>query len=69
MDLRTREGIEQQIIDQVRESGGFSIFWITDNQKRDCAAMRLEERGDITGTGGGMPWCGYKLKGDTDGVV
>ena len=38
IDLRTREGNEKEVIRQVLEFGGFSIFWVTENQKRACAA-------------------------------
>ena len=61
MDLRTREGVEQQIIDQVRDKGGFNYWWITESQNRTCAVMRLQERGDIMRDGGAMPWCSYIL--------
>ena len=56
MDKRTKEGREQEIIDYVNSNGGFSIFWITDNQKRAAAAMRLQNNGILVVTPHIYPW-------------
>jgi len=61
IDLRTREGREKEIIDRINEYGGFSIFWVTDNQKRAHAADRLIERGVIIRQKDDYPWCSYAI--------
>lgn len=55
-DKRTRAGREQEVIDQVISSGGFSVFWITDNLKRACAGERLTKSGAIITTPKQFPW-------------
>lgn len=55
MDKRTQEGQEEMILDYVRKHGGFTIFWITENQKRAHAAMRLEQSGRLITTRLGFP--------------
>jgi hypothetical protein len=62
IDLRTREGQEAQILAKVRLHGGFSIFWITETQRRACAADRLVRYGRIVpGKECGYPWCSWRL--------
>jgi len=56
MDKRTQEGQEEVILDHVRKHGGFSVFWITENQKRAHAAMRLEQSGRLITTKLGYPY-------------
>lgn len=57
----TRDWWEAQVLNKVREDGGFSIFWITANQFRAHAANRLEEAGKITRIEiGQFPWCPYR---------
>lgn len=46
-DRRTRAGQEREIIERIAKYGGFSVFWITENQKRAHAADRLENAGVI----------------------
>lgn len=58
-DLRTREGREKEIIDRINEHGGFSILWVTDNQKRAVAADRLIARNVIIRQKDAYPWCSY----------
>lgn len=60
-NLRTRSGQEQSVIEQIREDGGFSIFWATETQRRACAIERLQKRGDIRRIGGNYPFCKYEL--------
>ncbi len=55
MDKRTQEGQEEMILDYVRKHGGFTIFWVTENQKRAHAAMRLEQSGRLITTRLGFP--------------
>ena len=64
---RTREQWEQVVLDQVREHGGFSVFWATNNSCIAAAAGRLEERGDIVRVElGRFPWCPYLLRDQND---
>ena len=56
VDKRTREGQEYLVLEQIKKYGGFSIFWITENQKRAHAATRLDLRGVITVTPKQFPW-------------
>ena len=60
-NLRTRAGQERSVIEQIREDGGFSIFWATETQRRACAIERLQKRGDIRRIGGNYPFCKYEL--------
>ncbi len=61
MKLNTREGREQEVLDYVRKHKGFSIFWVTGNQMRACAAVRLEKAGRIkTSRKREFPWCPCK---------
>jgi hypothetical protein len=59
--LRTRAGQEQSVIEQIRDEGGFSIFWATETQRRACAIERLQKRGEIRRVGGSYPFCKYEL--------
>lgn len=62
LDMRTAKDQEQDVINYVKKHGGFSIFWVTDNQKRACAATRLVESGRIVRIpDNGYPWCGFKV--------
>jgi hypothetical protein len=64
IDGRTREGKEHDVIKQVRENGGFSIFWVTDHQSRACAATRLVDNGTLKEPKSGKgeyPWCAWEL--------
>lgn len=64
-DERTKEGQEELVLRQVRNHGGFSIFWVTENQKRACAASRLVERGVLVADKEcSFPWHSYKVKGE-----
>lgn len=46
-DLRTKAGREEEIIQEIKEYGGLSIFWATENQTRAGAVDRLIEQGKI----------------------
>ena len=64
---RTREQWEQVVLDQVRERGGFSVFWVTENKIIANAADRLGKRGDIVRVElGRFPWCPYRLRDQND---
>lgn len=67
-DLRTREGRRNEILDQIEECGGFSIFWVTENHLRACVAEGMQESGEIITDNKthGFPWIGAKIsKQDT----
>jgi hypothetical protein len=65
VDGRSREGYEREVIKQVRDHGGFSIFWVTENQKRAHAATRLVERGVLAEDRKcSFPWHSYKIIGE-----
>lgn len=60
---RTREQWEQVVLKQVRDCGGFSIFWVLENACITSAAKRLHDRGDIVRVElGRFPWCPYRLR-------
>lgn len=44
--------LEAQIIQQVQEQGGFTVYWATDTQARAKAITRLEKRGIIVARAG-----------------
>lgn len=58
IDLRTREGRRSEILDQIREYGGVSIFWITENALRARIAMDMQNSGEIETWNDlrGFPW-------------
>ena len=64
LDLRTREGREDEVRRQVRDFGGFSVFWVTENERRAQAADRLIMRREIIRNepDTGFPWCSYRLR-------
>ena len=54
---------DQEVLDQVREHGGFSVFWVTEKQCRAKAAERLEKNGIIKRVAKGQyPWCPYRVE-------
>ena len=57
-DLRTRAGRRKEILDQVRENEGFSIFWVTENPLRAKVAMEMQNSGEIETWNNprGFPW-------------
>ncbi len=66
LDLRTRKGQEEHVLRQIRDHGGFSISWVTENQKRAHAAQRLIDGGRIVRMPDEYPWCSYRIKEQTD---
>ena len=64
MDNRTREGQENLVLDQIEKYGGFSVFWVTENQKRAHAATRLSQLGRITVTPVQFPWSSAVINRD-----
>lgn len=64
-DLRTKEGREAEVLEQVRQHGGFSVYWVTDNTKRAHAADKLEETGVIVREANEpMMWIRYSIDED-----
>lgn len=65
IDLRTRRGREQEVLDEVRQYGRLTVFWITENQKRAWAVCRLERSGAIVrmrrSPRDRYPFCCYRL--------
>jgi hypothetical protein len=57
----TREQWENKVIDQVRENGGFSIFWVTQNQFIANAADRLVASGRMVVMPKKFPWSDAKI--------
>jgi len=65
VDGRSREGYEREVIKQVRDHGGFSIFWVTENPTRAHAATRLVEGGVLVEDRNcSFPWHSYKIIGE-----
>ena len=61
-ELRTREGREAEVLEQVKARGGFSVFWATENDARAAAITRLCKTGKIERTElGRYPWCPYRV--------
>ena len=65
VDGRSREGYELEVIKQVRDHGGFSIFWVTENQNRAHAATSLVARRVLVEYRKcSFPWHSYKIIGE-----
>ncbi len=63
-DLRTRAGRRQEIIDQVREHGGFSVFWATENHLRAWVATEMIKSGELADDKPSRyPWHSLKFAG------
>lgn len=63
---RRKARAEAQVIAQIKEHGGFSVFWATESMERARAIDRLHWKlGVIVPKkcrgAGRFPWCGYKL--------
>ena len=63
---RRKARYEAQVVKQVREEGGFSVFWATENIDRARAIDRLHRKLGVIepqkGRGNDrFPWSGYKL--------
>jgi hypothetical protein len=63
--MRTREGREAEVIEQVKTRGGFSVFWATESQTRAHAIDRLSGSGRIVRKRNNprdvYPWCVYAI--------
>lgn len=47
VDQRTRRARESEVLEQIGQQKGCTIFWATDNRARAAALMRLEKAGRI----------------------
>lgn len=53
---------EREVLKQIGEHGGFSVFWATEFQQRARAIERLQKAGTIKRIARGQfPWCPYRL--------
>lgn len=68
VDLRTREGRKAEVLGQVRDFGGFSIFWVTDNPLRASVATNLQDTGVIVPLSGSFPWIHAELSEPNDQI-
>jgi hypothetical protein len=59
-DRRTRKGREREIIEEIKERGCLSCFWISDSSSRAAACERLEKRKIVLLTK--MPFPMYRAK-------
>lgn len=55
-DLRTRKGRRAEIINQIKEHGGWSIFWITEHRLRAIVATDMVSSKEITVRNRQFPW-------------
>lgn len=62
MDLRTKEGRRQEILEQVAEDGGFSIFWITENQLRAKVGEEMVKKGELVEISRRFPYYRMEIK-------
>jgi hypothetical protein len=60
-DMRTKSGREQEIREQVKKYGGFSVFWVTETVTRAQAAKRMMKRGELKVTNMKFPFHKAKL--------
>ena len=60
-DMRTRQGREEQIRERVKKYGGFFRSWIKEDKKRQTAAKRMIDSGEIKATVGSSPWIVVRL--------
>jgi hypothetical protein len=68
-DLRTKAGRKREVIKQVNEYGGFTVFWVTNVHLRAVAADELMRDG-IMARGRGdapFPWCSHVIVGAVGG--
>jgi hypothetical protein len=62
LDGRTRQGIENTVMEKVKSDGGFSVFWACANSGRANAIQRLSDAGRIKRIRRGrFPWCPYRV--------
>lgn len=69
--LHLTEEVEgDDVLEQIRTYGGFSVFWVTENQRRATQADRLVAEGVIVRKTDDprdrYPWCVYEIVEDPD---
>lgn len=61
-NLRTRAGREAEVLAQIEQFKGFTVFWATENRIRARAIVRLERSGRIERVAGDQfPWCSFRV--------
>jgi len=64
--LINRESLRDLVLRQIREHGGFSVFWVTD--RLAPIIDRLIRKGAIVSTGeSSFPWNGFRVALDSSG--
>ena len=64
--MPTRQQNEQAVLERIRECGGATVYWLTENQARACAVDRLVERGVIVqGRDDCSLWCEFMIVNDS----
>jgi hypothetical protein len=67
-DRRTKAGRRAEIIAEVQEWGGFSIFWITEHKLRAIVGTEMMERGELVETRkSSFPWYHLKVASRSNG--
>ena len=67
-DRRTKAGRRAEIIAEVEEWGGFSIFWITEHKLRAIVGTEMMERGELVETRkSSFPWYHLKVASRSNG--
>ena len=65
---QTTKSLRSQVLRQVKENGGFSVFWATERLDRAKVICELEKAGIISRKPGEefgeFPWCGYVLRSE-----
>ena len=59
---KTYAGQVKEILNQVKRNNGFSIFWVTENNKRASVATDIVNAGVIEPVASEYPWCGWRIK-------
>jgi len=61
-DLRTIAGRRAEILHEISEYGGFTVFWITENRLRASVAQEMQDKGEIiTDNRSAFPWINSKI--------
>ncbi len=62
LDLRTKAGRRNEIIKQVNQYRGFSVFWITENYLRAVVGTEMIANGELKETRkSAFPWHALKV--------
>ncbi len=60
-DLRTKQGRDREVLDEIRTHGGFSAFWVSANMGRAHSLNRLLKSGRVTATPKVFPWTDARI--------